>query len=85
MENKAIMTIGYMTDTSQCNFNGCKNGLHPFKKIASFPIGMDEEKVVRWCPECGAIVVDCDYDNRTYAGYYNKLQYPNITKKYGLD
>lgn len=67
----------------ECNFKGCKKGLHPFKIIEKFNLG-EEEKVVRWCPECGAIVVDCDYDNRTNAGYYKKLQYPNITKKYGL-
>lgn len=68
----------------ECNFDGCKKGLHPFKVVANFKWG-DEEKVVRWCPECGAVVVDMDYDNRTYAGYYNKLQYPNITKRYGLE
>lgn len=67
----------------ECNFDGCKKGLHPFKVVASFKCG-DEEKVVRWCPECGAVVVDMDYDNRTNAGYYKELQYPNITKKYGL-
>ncbi len=70
--------------TIECNFDGCKKGLHPFKVIARFGYG-DEIKVVRWCPECGAVVVDMDYDNRTHPGYYKKLQYPNITKKYGLE
>lgn len=69
---------------TECNFEGCKKGLHPFKVIARF--GYDNEiRVVRWCPECGAVVVDMDCDNRTYPGYYKKLQYPNITKKYGLE
>lgn len=63
-----------------CDFNKCKTGFHPFIKIASITIGIDEEKVVRWCPECGAIVVDLDYDNKTKPGYYRKLQYPNIIK-----
>lgn len=67
-----------------CNFEGCRKGLHPLKVIASFECG-DEAKVVRWCPECGAVVVDLDYDDRTNPGYYKKLQYPNITKKHGLD
>lgn len=65
-----------------CNFEGCRKGLHPLKVIARFE-WEDEAKVVRRCPECGAIVVDLDYDVRTNPGYYNKLQYPNITKKYG--
>lgn len=67
-----------------CDFSECKIGNHPFIRITSFPV-TSGEKVVRWCPECGAIVVDADYDNRTNAGYYRELQYPNITKRYGLD
>jgi len=67
-----------------CDFTECRKGLHPFKTIARFPVGIGEEKVVRYCPECGAIVVDCDIDGRTMPGYYKKLQYPNITHKYGL-
>ena len=61
----------------------CKNGLHPFIVISSSTWG-DESKVVRWCPECGAVVVDLDYDGRTNAGYYKKLQYPNMVKRNGL-
>ena len=68
----------------ECNFEGCKKGLHPLKVIASFR-WEDEVKVVRWCPECGAVVVDMDYDGRTNPGYYKKLQYPNITYKHGLE
>ena len=71
-------------DFNDCNFDGCKKGLHPFKVIENFEFG-DESKVVRWCPECGAIVVDSDCDGRTNPGYYKKLQYPNITKKHGLE
>ena len=69
-----------------CNFESCKKGIHPFKVIARFELfGYDESKVVRWCPECGAVVVDMDYDERTNPGYYKKLQYPNITYKYGFE
>ncbi len=68
-----------------CNFSKCRQGLHPFIVISRTIIGIDEEKVVRWCPECGAVVVDCDIDGRANPGYYKKLEYPNITKKYGLE
>lgn len=68
----------------ECNFDGCKKGLHPFKVVANFEWG-SEAKVVRWCPECGAVVVDLDLNYGTYSGFYKKLQYPNITKKYGLE
>jgi len=36
--------------------------------------------VVRWCVNCGAIVVDTDYDGRTNPGYTMKMRYPEITK-----
>lgn len=67
-----------------CDFSRCQLGIHPFIVISSSTVGIDEEKVVRWCPECGAITVDCDVDNSVMPGYYKKLKYPNITKKYGL-
>ena len=67
-----------------CDFSKCQTGVHPFIKIMTSPVWIDEEEVVRWCPECGAIVVDCDIDGRVMPGYYKKLRYPNITKKYGL-
>ena len=62
------------------NFTGCKKGLHPLKTILRIPQAFDTERVVRWCPECGAIVVDMDYDGRTKPGHYMKMQLPNITK-----
>lgn len=65
-------------------FNECKQGSHPFKIIASFENCWHESKVVRWCQECGAVVVDLDYDGRIKPGYYKKLQYPNIVDKYGF-
>lgn len=68
-----------------CDFSKCKIGIHPFIVIAKSGVPDFSEKVVRWCPECGAVVVDADFDNRTNAGYYRKLQYPNITKKYGFN
>lgn len=67
------------------DFSGCKKGKHPYKIIQSMSVGHDEEAVVRWCPKCGAITVDMDYDNRRYAGYYTELIYPEITLKNGLE
>lgn len=64
-----------------CDLSKCKKGMHPFTKILSIPAGIDEEKVVRWCPECGAIVIDHDIDGRVMPGYYMKLRCPNIVTK----
>lgn len=67
------------------DFSGCKEGLHPFKVITSNSCGYDTEEVVRWCPKCGAVVVDMDFDNRTNPGYYKRIEYPEITLKYGFE
>ena len=67
-----------------CDFSKCRDGIHKFVKVMSISVGFDEEKAVRWCYECGAIVIDHDIDGRIIPGHYSKLMYPNITKKYGL-
>jgi len=41
---------------------------------------MDLE-VVRWCPICGAIVVDIDYDDRINAGGILPMQWPSYESK----
>ena len=66
-----------------CNFEKCKEGLHPFREITRTSINSFEEEVVRWCPQCGAIVVDREVDGRLSPGYYMKIKFPNITKEYG--
>jgi valyl-tRNA synthetase len=40
--------------------------------------GYGAEAVVRWCGECGAIVIDTDVDNRTMPGDVMKMKQPNI-------
>ena len=61
--------------------NKCMQGLHPLIEITSIDMTYDCEKVIRWCPECGAIVVDMDCDGRTYPGHYRKMMLPkNKTK-----
>lgn len=80
------MSKEYKVDINRkVDFSGCKDGLHPFKVITRNSQCYDTEEVVRWCPKCGAVVVDMDYDNRTNAGYYKKIQYPEITLKYGFE
>jgi hypothetical protein len=45
----------------------CRKGLHPLETIMSN--GCDMESVtVRWCPICGSISVDQDFDGRTNPG-----------------
>lgn len=61
------------------DFTGCKKGLHPLIAILTVSQAFDTEKVVRWCPECGAIVIDMDYDGRTKPGHYMNMCFPNIT------
>lgn len=68
-----------------CNFDNCKKDLHPFEIIMTKPTHSNEEAVVKWCPECGAIVVDLYCYGEKEPGHYKELEYPNITKKYGLE
>lgn len=58
----------------------CLDGNHELIVISSSNEGYDSEKVTRWCPDCGGIVVDLDYDGRTNAGYYMKMRFPTILK-----
>jgi hypothetical protein len=45
-------------------------------EVLSSNLGFDEYAVARWCPNCGAIVVDSDFDNRTSPGKYMKMRKP---------
>ena len=61
-------------------YEKCKEGLHGLKEISRISDGF-VDKVIRWCPDCGAIVVDMECDGRVYAGRYNKMVLPELTKK----
>jgi hypothetical protein len=37
--------------------------------------------VVCWCEDCGAVVVDGEYDNRIYAGKYMPMKFPKEIKQ----
>ena len=54
----------------------CKSGIHSLITIYKNRKGYDEEEVVRWCTKCGSVVVDIDYDNRTYPGKIVKMKIP---------
>lgn len=60
-------------------YEKCKEGLHPLIEIYRHHNGFEYE-VVRWCPVCGAIVVDVDLDSRTYAGRCMEMKFPELTK-----
>lgn len=56
----------------------CAKGQHNL--IPVFSTGtMDNEIVVRWCPTCGAVVVDRDIDGRTCPGAVRPLQAPTVS------
>ena len=40
----------------------------------------DHADVVRWCKNCGAVVVDVDFDSRTNPGQIMKMRLPRITE-----
>lgn len=44
---------------------------------------VDSENVVRWCADCGAVVVDKDVDGRTHPGYVMKMKFPKYRKNDG--
>ena len=55
----------------------CLKGQHNLIPVYSHGTA-DEEVVVRWCPDCGAVVVDKDIDGKTFAGKIRRLQAPKL-------
>lgn len=37
-------------------------------------------EVVRWCPKCGAVAVDLDYDGRTQPGRGMPMRFPEAAR-----
>ena len=58
----------------------CKKGQHPLIVIHRAGSLYNECAVTRWCPECGAVVVDVDYDGRTNAGQIMKMRIPKVSR-----
>lgn len=59
-----------------------KSGNHDLIEISS-KVGMySEEYIVRWCTECGAIVIDEEIDGKImHPGGIMKMKYPKISKR----
>ena len=58
-------------------YKGCKDGKHSLIVIYSVDAGWNEEHIVRWCENCGSIVVDRESDNRNF-GRVMKMRFPAI-------
>ena len=41
------------------------------------------DTVVRWCENCGAIVVDGEFDGRVHPGRYRSMTRPAVSKPKG--
>jgi len=54
----------------------CKKGNHSLIDIYTNGYVDHERIVVRWCTNCGAVVVDMDYDGRTQPGAIVKMKFP---------
>jgi hypothetical protein len=60
----------------------CSKGIHNLIEIYNASSRYDNSSVVvRWCQDCGAVVVDEDYDGRTNAGSIMKMRLPKINER----
>ena len=55
--------------------NGCTHSLVEIYRRE----GAASDAVVRWCQDCGCVVVDEDYDGRTNPGVYESMRFPSMT------
>ncbi len=61
-------------------YEKCKEGKHPLTEISRTSDGFTD-RVIRWCPTCGAIVIDMESDGRVYPGRYEKMHLPALCKE----
>lgn len=59
----------------------CDGTNHPLKEIFRSGYRDDVQSVVRWCPDCGSVVVDGEYDGRVRPGGVMKMQFPALAKR----
>jgi len=50
-------------------------------EIFSFTSPDDSDEIVKWCPICGAVVIDQEVDNRVYSGRIMQMRFPKWTKQ----
>lgn len=55
----------------------CDRKNHPLKEILRTGYTDDKQNVVRWCPDCGAVVVDSEFDGRIDPGRVMKMRFPS--------
>jgi len=55
----------------------CDGHNHNLKVIYVADVGWNEEHVVRWCEDCGGVVVDRESDNRRF-GKVVKMKFPEL-------
>ncbi len=58
----------------------CRSGEHALQKIYTGHRDTVSEEVVRWCKNCGSVVVDVDYDGRINQGQMMQMRTPTIMK-----
>jgi hypothetical protein len=56
----------------------CKNNNHILEVVHVDARDPMSETVVRWCKNCGGVVVDTDYDGRTSPGAIMPMKFPTI-------
>jgi hypothetical protein len=59
----------------------CNGTNHNLVEIYRDGYADDINTVVRWCKDCGAVVVDSDYDGRTMPGHNSPMRFPNMLYK----
>ena len=59
----------------------CNKGNHDLQVILCLDAGCNSDYVVRWCGQCGSVVVDRDFDGRTNAGQFVKMKYPILFRR----
>lgn len=69
-----------MTELDECKKNG--HALQVIYVDARDPMS---ETVVRWCKNCGGVVVDTDFDGRTNPGAIMKMQFPVAINKLAIN
>jgi hypothetical protein len=50
----------------------------PLTELRRISIDVMTDEVVRWCPTCGAVVVDTEVDGRLQRGSIVAMQFPSF-------
>ena len=56
----------------------CRAGNHNLELIYTGKANDQEAEVIRWCVNCGSVVVDLDCDHRISPGHVMKMRSPRI-------